>query len=115
MRFDPDRLDPDDPFEIDDGNRPHLYKHLPRPAGRFVVVGIEDILDLYHYGNALFFPTDIGPAEWKMMGEVPGLILVVPLAPPNSGDATKCRPIGLYEASWREKQEYRMGGEIYDV
>jgi hypothetical protein len=28
-RFDPELLDPDDPFEIDDGNRPHLAKHSP--------------------------------------------------------------------------------------
>jgi hypothetical protein len=28
-RFDPELLDPDDPIEIDDGNRPHLAKHSP--------------------------------------------------------------------------------------
>jgi len=28
-RLDVDLLDPEDPFEIDDGNRVHLYKHLP--------------------------------------------------------------------------------------
>jgi len=38
-RFEIDLLDPDDPFEIDDQNRPHLYKHLPAVSGRYVAVG----------------------------------------------------------------------------
>jgi hypothetical protein len=50
-RFDIDLLDPDNPFEIDDGNRPHLYKHLPVADGRHVSVGVEDILDVYLYGD----------------------------------------------------------------
>ena len=42
-----------------------------------------------------------------MVSEVSGLILVVLLAPPNSGDAGKCRPIGCYEASAVLAPQYR--------
>jgi hypothetical protein len=31
-RFDPELLDEHDPFDIDDGNRPHLAKHSPHSA-----------------------------------------------------------------------------------
>ena len=34
-----------------------------------------------------------------MVSEVEGRVLVVPLAPPDSGDTTKCRPIGCYVAA----------------
>jgi len=44
IRFDPDLLDADDPFEIDEGNRAHLYKHLPIGHEKRVAVGVEDIL-----------------------------------------------------------------------
>jgi len=46
-RFDPDRLNPEEPFEIDERNRPHLYKHMPNLEGRSVRVGEEDLLDLW--------------------------------------------------------------------
>jgi hypothetical protein len=36
-RFDLEALDPDDPFELDSGNLPHLTKHAPLTA--------EDALD----------------------------------------------------------------------
>jgi hypothetical protein len=37
VRFDWRLLDAEDPFEIDDGNRPHLHKHLPDDGrGRIV-------------------------------------------------------------------------------
>jgi hypothetical protein len=35
-RFDPELLDDDDPFEIDDNNRPHLAKHYPYTPGNLV-------------------------------------------------------------------------------
>jgi hypothetical protein len=109
VAFNIDDLDAEDPFEIDDGNRPHLYSHLPRPGGRYVAVGVEDIYDVYLFGNAIFYPVS-GPADWKMVGEVPGVILAVPLAPPNAPDPTKCRPIGLFEASVGEQRDYLYGG-----
>src|SRR5262249_53952219 len=100
MRFDYNLLDPDDPFEIDEGNRPHLHKRLPRPNGRYVAIGPEDLLDVYTSNAALFYPADLtkGDAHWILVGHVPGLVLASPLAPPNSGDPRMCRPIGLSEA-----------------
>ena len=51
-RLDPDLLDPENPFEIDNGNRVHLIKHLPDDdQGRPVAVGPEDVLDAYIYGD----------------------------------------------------------------
>lgn len=67
--FDIERLDDEDPFEIDD-QAAHLFKH-PH-------LGIDE-----------------------------GCVLVVPLAPPNSADPTKCRPIGCYEAAAHLADRYR--------
>ena len=105
-RFDYTLLDPDDPFEIDSGNRPHLAQH----AG----FAEDDVYDVY-WGDPLFFEYEgEGSADWLMVGEVPGgdptddgpLVLVVPLAPPNSGDRTKARPVTLYIAGLRLKRRY---------
>lgn len=107
-RFNPDLLDPDDPFEIDEGNRPHLYKHLPNEAGRHVAVGIEDIYDVYVADLPIYYEADEeGPADWLMVGEVPALVLIAPLAPPNGGDEKSCRPIGIYSASGASRAQYR--------
>jgi hypothetical protein len=54
----------------------------------------------------LFYPAK-PPAHWLMVSEVPGRVLVVPLAPANSGDARKCRPIGCFEASPAMANRYR--------
>ncbi len=91
-RFDLEALDPDDPFELDDGNIPHLAKHAPFTA--------DDALDAWTVGDPLFYPaSEDGPADWLMLGRIPGAIVVVPLAPPHRGDPRKCRPIGIYEPS----------------
>ncbi|MBV9098174.1 MAG: hypothetical protein JO079_08965 [Frankiaceae bacterium] len=88
-RINVDLLDPNDPFEIDAGNRPHLYKHGYSP---------EDALDVY-IGEPLFYPAQ-SPADWLMVGPVPGrVVLCVPLAPPSTGHYFKARPIGVYRAS----------------
>jgi hypothetical protein len=42
-----------------------------------------------------------------MVSEVAGRVLVVPLAPANSRDAQKCRPLGCYEASAALAARYR--------
>ena len=47
-RFDIDALDPDDPFEIDDDDLPHLAKQAPFTA--------EDALDAWAFGDSLFYP-----------------------------------------------------------
>jgi hypothetical protein len=111
LRFDFRLLDAEDPFEIDDGNRPHLLKHLPVDGRRRpVAVGPEDILDVYLYGDPSFFEAkEGGPADWLMIGIVPGLTICVPLAPPNSGAVERCRPIGIYRASETDKIRYLRG------
>ncbi len=94
--FDLDLLDDGDPFEIDD-QAAHLFKHTP--------LGIDDIYDVWI--SAPLFYAAIPPAHWLMVAEVAGQILVVPLAPPHSGDPTRCRPIGCYLASQHLAQQFR--------
>jgi hypothetical protein len=110
-RLDPDLLDPENPFEIDYGNRAHLFKHLPEDdKGRPVAVGPVDILDAYIYGDPVFYPADeSGAADWLMVGMVPGLVICVPIARPNSGDVRLCRPIGIYKPSVEDRNRYLRG------
>jgi hypothetical protein len=111
-RFDVDLLDPADPFEVDGGNEPHLYKHLPTVSARYISVGVDDILDVYLYGDPMYEPADEqGAADWIMIGEAPGIVLAVALAPPNNPNPSKCRPIGLDKATgeeWRRHREWVM-------
>lgn len=90
MPFDLDALDRDDPFELDADNRPHLVKH---PYSE------DDLYDIYY--DAHYYPArEGGAADWLMVGQPPGeRPLVVPLAPPRSGDPSKARPIGIYNAT----------------
>ena len=94
--FDLDDLDEADPFEIG-AQAAHLFKHQR--------LGIDDIYEVWR-SDAVFYPAK-PPAHWLMVSEVAGRVLVVPLAPPNSGDARKCRPIGCYEASDGVAARYR--------
>jgi len=94
--FDLDLLDDNEPFEIDE-QAAHLFKH---PA-----LGIEDIYDVWR-SDPLFYPT-VPPAHWLMVSEVAGRVLVVPLAPSDSGDPTRCRPIGCYDAAVNLAIRYR--------
>ena len=76
-RFDLEALDPDDPFEFDRGNLPHLAKHAPFTA--------NDALDAWAFGDPLFYPAaEDGPADWLMVAHVPRAIVLVPLAPPQA-------------------------------
>ena len=50
------------------------------------------------HSNPLFYPAK-PPAHWLMVSQVSGPVLVVPLAPAESGDPRRCRPIGCYVAS----------------
>ncbi len=95
-RFELDRLDDEDPFEIDN-QAAHLFKH---PA-----LGVDDILEVWQ-SDPLFYPAR-PPAHWLMVAEVAGQVLVVPLAPPNSGDPSRCRPIGCYVAAEHLAEQYR--------
>ena len=94
--FDIDLLDDDDPFEVDD-QQAHLFKHA--------ALGLEDIYDVWD-SNPFFYPA-IPPAHWLMVAEVAGRALVVPLAPADSGDRTRCRPIGCYVASKHLADQFR--------
>jgi hypothetical protein len=87
MPISPDELDDDDPFEIDDDNRPHLVKH-----------GFDET-DLYEVwdGVPAWAPDAKHPGRLKLHGPVPGAYLVVPCDEPKSGDPRKCRPITIFE------------------
>ena len=73
--FDLELLDDDDPFEITD-QLPHLFKHG--------ALGVPDIVDVWR--NAPLFYPATAPAHW-LTDQLP-----------HSGDPTRCRPIGCYEA-----------------
>lgn len=98
-RLDLDLLDDEDPFELDQDNLPHLFAH-----GTY---GVGDLYDVW-WSDPRFFPAaNEGAADWLMVAEVPGGdILLVPLAKPRSGDTSKARPIGIYEAGQRLKERY---------
>lgn len=99
-RLDLELLDERDPFEIDDDNRPHLLKHGP--------FDVDDLYDAWAFDAPLFYPAaDGGAADWLMVAEVPGELLVAPLARARSGDPRRCRPIGLYRPSRRLTEQYR--------
>lgn len=49
------------------------------------------------------------PAHWLMVAEIEGRVLVVPLAPPDSGDTRRCRPIGCYVAAAHLAVRYSGG------
>lgn len=95
----PDLFDDVDPFEIDE-QEPHLFKH----GG----LGVDDVYDVWTC-DPLFYPADPrGGAKLLMVAEVPGGdVLCVPLAKSASGRVDKCRPIGVYLASWELAQQYR--------
>jgi|ERR671936_2094789 hypothetical protein len=103
-RFDIEALDPEDPLELDSGNLPHLAKHAPFTA--------EDVIDAWAFGDPLFYPAaGQGPADWLMVARIPGAIVVVPLAPPRSGDSRKCRPIGIYEPGRAMVERYEKDSQ----
>ena len=100
--LDLDLLDDQNPFEID-AQAAHLFKH-PH-------LGLDDVYDVW-VNDPLFYPAK-PPAHYLMVAEVAGTVLIVPIAPSRSGDPTKCRPIGCYEASsglaatyGRDRDEY---------
>lgn len=95
-RFNIDRLDDDWPFEID-RQAGHLFKHP--------YLGLDDVSDVWTSGP-LFYPAK-PPAHWLMVAEVSGQVLTVPLAPSNTGDPSKCRPIGCYIAATHLARRYR--------
>ena len=97
-RFDPDDLDPLDPFELDEANIPHLHKH------GFTT---DDLYDIWAEPDAIYAPArPDGFADWLLVGAVPGgMVLVVPLAP--AAVPGKARPIGIYPAGLRLQAMYQ--------
>jgi len=95
-RFDPDLLDDEEPFEVDD-QLAHLFKHE--------ALGLAEVYEVWE-SEPLFYPA-VPPAHWLLVGEVGGRVLVVPLAPPRSGDPRKCRPIGCYAVHGTTAEDYR--------
>jgi hypothetical protein len=105
MQVDPDDLDPEDPFELDDVNRPHLFAHSH--------YGQADLDDIYY--GAMYYPAHEDEwADWFMVGQPPGEPpLVVPIGPARSGNPSKARPIGIYPASGEILSEYlRDTGQV---
>ncbi|MFK5636085.1 hypothetical protein [Ornithinimicrobium sp. LYQ103] len=94
--FDLDALDDTEPFEVD-RQAAYLFKHLH--------LGLDDVMDAWS-SDPLFYPVK-PPARWLMLAEVGGRVLIVPLAPSRSGDPSKCRPIGCYQASSGLAATYR--------
>lgn len=110
VRFDIDLLDAEDPFEIDEDNRPHLYKHVVVEGNQTIGLTEDHVYEIYLWGDPQYFPaTSTGPADWLMVGDVDGHVITVPLAPPHSGVVTQCRPIGVYKASVWLAQQYGRG------
>src|SRR5260370_34754281 len=111
MRFDYNLLDLVDPFEIDDRNRPHLHKHLPRDdTGRYISIGVDDIYVGYWDGDPSYYEADEAKsADWLMLAQIPGLVICVALAAPHSGVWRKCRPIGLDKAHADDRRKYLEG------
>jgi hypothetical protein len=95
--FDQEDLDPEDPFEVDDGQWIHLYKHEG--------MDISDVYEVWS-DNPLFYPAPTGPAVCLMVGEVTGDILLVPLA--KAERPNQARPIGVYKASGQLDRQYRQ-------
>jgi hypothetical protein len=100
--LDLDVLDEQDPFEID-AQAAHLFKH-PH-------LGLDDVCDVW-VNDPLFYPAK-PPAHYLMVAEVAGTVLIVPIAPSRSGDPSKCRPIGCYEASSGLAATYRRDRDEY--
>lgn len=94
--FDIDLLDDGDPFEIDD-QAAHLFKHA--------ALGPDDIHEVWG-SDPIFYPAK-PPAHWLMVAEIAGEVLVVPIAPTDSGDPSRCRPIGCYRAAHHLAAQYR--------
>lgn len=93
--FDIDVLDDEAPFEIDE-QAAHLFKHAP--------YGIDDIYEVWE-SDPIFYPAR-PPADWLMVAEVAGDVLVVPLAKPDSGEPSECRPIGCHQAAEHLADQY---------
>jgi hypothetical protein len=99
VRSDPDLLDDDAPFEIDDDNGP-ISPSTPRtPPPTSPPPGPTP-------GSSSSSPPPTA-ADWLLVARLPGGVVVqVPLAPPRSGGWRTCRPVGIYQASAAVTRRY---------
>lgn len=106
VRFDPELLDEDDPFEIDQENAPHLAKHSPYT--------VEDVGDAWSDEAAVFIEAAVdGPADWLLVARLSGGDIVeIPLAPARSSGWRNCRPIGIYRAGTAATRCYHSQEEL---
>ena len=93
--FDLDQLDDNDPFEMT-AKQPTCSNTPDSESTTFNDVWQSD---------PVFYPAK-PPADWLMVAEVHGEILVVPLARSDSNDPTRCRPIGCYVAAKHLADQY---------
>jgi len=88
-RFDTSLLDPVDPFELDDGNVPHLAKHEGCDS---------ELLYSMWASDCRFLPAAHGPADWFLVADLGGEVYFAPVMPSSYSGHRKCRPIGLRRA-----------------
>ncbi len=100
-RLDPSLLDWEgELFEVDDGNRAHLFSHE--------YYGEQDLDDVLEHDSVLLEANlTKGDADWLLVGQPPGEPpLVVPLAPSRHGNVRQARPIGIYPADGDDLKRY---------
>lgn len=102
-------LDPEDPFEIDIKNSPHLM------ADGFC---LDDAYDVFYGDPEYYVDESEGSADWLMVGSVPGGdILVVPIRQAEYSGFSKVRPITIFVAPLDLQQHFlddKRGTKNYD-
>ena len=94
-------LDPEDPFEWDHENEPHL---VGEPG-----MDREDVGDVWTDDPEFYEDDSEGSADWLMVGQVPGdAILVVPIAQAQYSGYAKVRPITIFIAPPHVADRYRQ-------
>lgn len=100
--LDLDLLDEHDPFEID-AQAAHLFK-LP-------LLGLDDVYDVWLI-DPLFYPAK-PPAHYLMVPRWQARSGSCRSPPSRSGDPSRCRPIGCYEATSGLAATYRRDRDEY--
>lgn len=94
-------LDPQDPFEWDLENEPHV---VGEPG-----MDRDDVLDVWCDEPQFYEDDTEGSADWLMVGEVSGPeVLVVPIAQSHYSGYAKVRPITIFTAPPHIADRYRQ-------